>query len=284
MSHILACIDASVYAHSICDLAAWAARRLSLPVELLHVVQRQQAVSQRHDLSGAIGLGARSSLMEELTRLEEADARLQVERGRVLIASATERLQAAGAERVEPLHRHGGVVETILERERDARIVVIGKRGASHEFAVDHIGSQVERVVRASSKPVLVASRQYSQPQSVVLAYDGSSNADHALGQLQHSALFTGMAVHLVMAGSDDARHRQKLDQAEAALVATKIAVTSTLQPGKPETVISNVLSATPGALLVMGAYGHSPLRTLLVGSTTTAMLRTAHCPLLLVR
>ncbi|SCW95108.1 Universal stress protein family protein, partial [Sphingobium faniae] len=40
MTKILACIDASAYAASVCDLAAWASKRLDLPVELLHVVQR----------------------------------------------------------------------------------------------------------------------------------------------------------------------------------------------------------------------------------------------------
>src|SRR3546814_103289 len=128
MDTILAAIDASGYATSVCDLAAWASPRLCLPVELLHVVQRKDAVAERHDLSGAIGLGVKSSLLEELTRLEEADARLQVERGRVLLAASEERLRAAGVDDVRVLHRHGGIVETILEREADARVVVIGER------------------------------------------------------------------------------------------------------------------------------------------------------------
>ncbi|MBU6357426.1 MAG: universal stress protein [Rhodospirillales bacterium] len=91
MDTILAAIDASGYATSVCDLAAWAARRLNLPIELLHVVQRRDTVAERHDLSGAIGLGVKSSLLEELTRLEEADARLQIERGRMLLAASRER-------------------------------------------------------------------------------------------------------------------------------------------------------------------------------------------------
>jgi len=33
-----------------------------------------------------------------------------------------------------------------------------------------------------------------------------------------------------------------------------------------------------------MGAYGHSPIRNLIVGSTTTAMIRTVRVPVLLVR
>jgi nucleotide-binding universal stress UspA family protein len=34
----------------------------------------------------------------------------------------------------------------------------------------------------------------------------------------------------------------------------------------------------------MMGAYGHSPIRTMIVGSTTTAMIRTVKAPVLLVR
>jgi nucleotide-binding universal stress UspA family protein len=282
MENVLACIDASSYAASVCDLAAWASRKLELPVELLHVVQRRDAVAERHDLSGAIGLGVKSSLLEELTQLEEADARLQVERGRVLITTSTERLKAAGAVDVKPLHRHGGIVETILEREAEARVVVIGKRGASHEFAQDHIGSKVERVVRASNRPVLIASRAIETPRVVVLAYDGSQAAGRALERCANSPLFRGLPVHIVSAGAEDDKHRELLNDALTKLEGRD--VTTTLRQGKAEEVITNVVGATPGAILVMGAYGHSPLRTLIVGSTTTAMIRTVRVPVLLMR
>jgi nucleotide-binding universal stress UspA family protein len=280
--NILACIDSSAYAALVGDLAAWASRKLELPVELLHVVQRKNAVAERHDLSGAIGLGVKSQLLEELTRLEEAEARIQVERGRVLIASQEERLKAAGAVGVKTLHRHGGIVETILEREAEARLVVMGKRGEGHEFAQDHIGSKVERVVRASSKPILIASRGGEPPHVAVLAYDGSPAAGHALERCANSPLFSDLPVHLVVVGADDDRHRNMLDDARGSLKGRE--VTTTLKPGKPEDVIASVVGATRGSILIMGAYGHSPLRTLIVGSTTTAMIRTVHVPILLVR
>lgn len=283
MDHILACIDSSAYAASVCDLAAWAARRLDRPVELVHVVQRKDAVAERRDLSGAIGLGVKGDLLEELTRLEEADARLQVERGRALLAAAEARLKAAGIAEVNVLHRHGGIVETIIEREAEARVVVIGKRGASHEFATDHLGSKVERVVRASSKPILIASRAVEPPGHVVLAFDGSPASRQALERCVNSPLFTGLSVHVVMAGADDARHRDLLAEAVSQL-GTEREVLTTLKPGKPEDVISGAVGATPGAILAMGAYGHSPLRTLIVGSTTTAMIRTVRVPVLLTR
>ena len=283
MQHILACIDASAYANSVCDLAAWASRRLQLPVELLHVVQRRDAVAARHDLSGAIGLGVKTNLMEELVQLEESDARLQVERGRVLLAAAKQRLQEGGVDQVRSLPRHGGIVETILEREADARVVVIGKRGAGHEFASDHIGSKIERVVRASDRPILIASRAVSEPGAIVFAFDASKSANRALERLVNSPLFTGLPVHIVMADSENAVHRQALDDA-AGQLRDSHEVRTTLRQGKPETVIADIVDQTPGAMLMMGAYGHSPLRTLIVGSTTTAMIRTVHVPVLLVR
>ena len=152
MEHVLACIDASAFTDSVCDLASWASKRLKMPVELLHVVQRKNAVAEHHDLSGAIGLGVKSNLLEELTRLEETDSRLQIESGRVLLAAAQDRLRKAGVDEIRVLHRHGGIVETILEQEVSARVIVIGKRGTSLQYAPDHIGSNIERVVRASSK------------------------------------------------------------------------------------------------------------------------------------
>lgn len=283
MEHVLACIDASTYANSVCDLAAWSSKRLQMPVELLHVVQRADAVSTRGDLSGAIGLGVKTNLMEELVQLEAADTKHKVEQGRVLLAAGEKRLREGGAFEVRTLHRHGGIVETILEREEGARVVIVGKRGASHEFAANHIGSKIERVVRASKKPVLIASREYAEPSHIVFAYDASPAADRALNRLMESTLFAGMPITIVMADTDNEAHRRALNKA-ASLLSNERAVSTTLEPGKPESIIAKVVEQTPGAMLVMGAYGHSPIRTLIVGSTTTTMIRTVHVPVLLVR
>lgn len=283
MEHILACIDASSYADSVCDYAAWASRRLQMPVELLHVVQRTDGVAARGDLSGAIGLGVKTSLMEELVELEAAAAKLEVERGRALLAAGEIRLREAGAVDVRTLHRHGGIVETILEREAGAHVVMIGKRGASKEFAADHIGSKIERVVRASSRPIFVASRKYAEPRNVVFAYDCSPAAEKALARLAESPAHAGLPVHIVMADAESEAHRRALDAAADRLRNGR-EVATTLERGKPESVIAAIVEQTPSAILVMGAYGHSPIRTLIVGSTTTTMIRTVHVPVLLVR
>lgn len=164
-----------------------------------------------------------------------------------MLAAGEQRLRDAGAIDVRLLHRHGGIVETILEREADARVVVIGKRGASHEFAIDHIGSKIERVVRASAKPVLIAPRTVEEPRSIVFAYDAGPAAGRALERLVNSPLFDGLPVHIVMADIEDASHRRALDDAASRLEATR-PVTKTLRRGKAEAIIAKIVAQTPGA------------------------------------
>src|SRR3546814_16410425 len=109
MENVLAAIDASVYATSVCGYAGWAASRLSLPVELLHVVQRQDAVTARKDLSGAIGLGVKSDLMEELVRLSEEGSRTEIDKGRIM-------LKAVDRQRVQKGKSVSALVATGLPR------------------------------------------------------------------------------------------------------------------------------------------------------------------------
>lgn len=284
MSRILACLDASSYTTAVCDFAGWAAIRLGLGVELLHVVQRKSAIAARQDLSGAIGLGIKSELLEELTRIEEAQGKLAIESGRALLSAAEARLREASVQHIELVHLHGGIVETILERENLARLVVMGKRGASSDFASAHLGSKIERVLRASSKPLLACPAEFTAPGSIVIAYDGGRSSARAVDLVRTSPLFAGLAVHLLRAGLDTPKNRDELAAAVQQLQRVGLQVSSELVQGAADRVIGECMASRPDAMLVMGAYGHSPLRNLIIGSTTTATIRAAPAAIMLVR
>lgn len=281
MTKLLACIDASPYANSVCDHAAWAAARLSASVDVLHVIQRKDAVAARRDLSGAVGLGAKSGLLEELARIDEETVRLAREQGRLLLEAAETQLREAGIA-VNLLHRHGGIVETIIEREADADVIVIGKRGASADFAKGHLGSKVERVVRASIRPVLVAARAFRPIKTVIAAFDNGPSAQKAVRFIADSPLFRDCTIRLVTAGTET--QRGALEAAARDISAGCAAVTAHLEAGNAEDVIARHMNEGGGDMLVMGAYGHSPLRNMIVGSTTTTMIRTCQVPVLLFR
>lgn len=282
MLKLLACIDLSQYAPSVCDHAAWVATRLSGSVELLHILQRNHSMTARHDLSGALGLGAKSSLMEELVHIEEVEAKLAKEHGRVLLAASEERLRNAGVKNVTALHRHGGIVETIIEREADADLVVIGKRGASADFAKGHLGSKVERVVRQSVRPVLVANRAFRPVERALIAFDGGQSARKAVSFVGTSPLFEGVEVHLVLVGSDNEKHRGAVKWAGEVL--GDRCKRAEIVGGDVDGALKADAAQCNADMLVMGAYGHSPLRCMIVGSTTTAMIRGLTLPVLLFR
>ncbi|MBE0596948.1 MAG: universal stress protein [Desulfuromonadales bacterium] len=280
---VLACIDGSSYSPAVCDAAAWAALRMEAPLAFLHVPHKEQDPPPA-DLSGSIGLGARESLLEELAALDEKRGRLAQERGRQLLAAAKTRARSAGIVEPEGVQRHGGLVETLTEREEGIRLLVLGKRGEAADVASEHLGSHLERVIRALHRPILVTTAEFHPPQRVMLAYDGSATARKALEMVAASPLFRGLPCHLVMVGADTAEARAELARARQKLEMARFEVPSATLPGEAENVLSRYQQEHGIDLMIMGAYGHSRIRHLLIGSTTTAMLRNSAIPLLLLR
>ena len=98
MNKVYACIDGLATTAAVIDWAAWSARRLNVPLELLHVLDRHPEHALVSDYSGAIGLGAQESLLQELSALDAQRSQLAQEAGRQLLVSARARA-AAGCPR-----------------------------------------------------------------------------------------------------------------------------------------------------------------------------------------
>jgi len=280
---IVALVDGSLYSASVCDHAAWIASRTGAPVELMHVLGRREAADS-HDHSGAIALGARTALLEELAALDAQRAKLISHRGRAILEDATALLEKAGLTDVTTRLRYGDIVEAVADVERDARVILIGKRGEAADFAKGHLGSNLERIVRASHKPVLVASRAFKTIPKVLVAYDGGASAMKAVDHIARSPLFQGLAVHVVTVGSASPEVTKGLADAKAMLKAAGIEAETSVLPGQPETALSKLVEEAQFDMLVMGAYGHSRIRSLIIGSTTTAMIRACKVPVVLMR
>ncbi len=284
MAKLIALLDGSVYSQSVCDHAAWIAQRTGAAVELLHVLGRRETGSAPADLSGNITLGARSALLEELTSLDEQRAKLAQKRGRAILDDGQARLAAAGIAAVTTKLRIGDFVETVAEMEAAADLIVVGKRGEAADFARLHLGSNLERVVRSSHKPVLVTARAFRPIESFLIAYDGGTSAMKAVDHIARSDLFAGLECRLLGVGAETAETRRRLADAEALLTAGGYRVSADILPGQPDRVIADAVEAEGIDLLVMGAYGHSRIRNLIIGSTTTEMIRSCRIPVMLFR
>ncbi|NHK27865.1 universal stress protein [Parvularcula flava] len=284
MRKITALIDGSAYSHSVCDHAAWVAGRTDRSIEILHVLGRRHLSSSTQNLSGQIGLGARTALLNELSEHDAQRAKLAKVRGRAILEDARTHLTEAGIAKVETHLRHGGVVENVHELEDGTDLIVIGKRGEAADFDKGHIGSNLERVVRATKKPVLVASRAFRPVGRVLIAFDGGKSALKAVEHLAASKLLQGTHITLLTVGEPKEETRRQLDGAAALLKEAGFSVESNVKPGQPETVIASTVEADKHDLLVIGAYGHSRIRTMIIGSTTTEMIRSCKVPVMLFR
>ena len=103
---ILACVDQSDYATHVADYAAWAATRLSSPLELLHVIDRHQEVASEIDRSGSIGMDAQENLLERLSQEEGERSRAARDQGRLFLNGLKQRCEVQAPVQIDTRQRY----------------------------------------------------------------------------------------------------------------------------------------------------------------------------------
>lgn len=293
---ILACIDGSNVTQSVCDYAAWYGTHLNLPVALLHVIDVPK--SNRHDLSGSIGMDSRRTLLDELTRLDEQQSRIANKHGEALVYDAKSHISLTHD--ALPVHTHlrrGKLLPAIEHFSNKTRLIVLGRRGQDHQSESAHyegnkgvnIGSQIENVVRAMHLPILVCSDTFIPPTSYMLAFDGSSTAKKAVNIICESKISPAMEGHIVMVGHSDTQNENELYKAkkqmkEAGLDVTTHIIDAKLYNNDVVSALTKFQQDKNISMIVIGAYGHSKWRQFFVGSTTTKLLTKTTTPTLLLR
>ncbi len=277
---VLSCIDGSSVSKAVCDYSSWIAKKVSAPLKLLHAIEHSHnpAVS---DFTGAIGLGSQEDLLNELTELEQNRGRLLIKKGQLMLNGAKERVCMAGVEFPELCQRHGSLAETLIELEEDIRVLVMGIRGEAHEQEFMGIGTQLETVIRSLHRPILVVNTDFTEPENIMLAYDGSEACRKALGMVASSPLFKDITCHIVHVGD---KGKDLLEEASAILIKADLDVISAQLSGSTEEVLAQYQTEKHIDLMIMGAFSHNRVRDFLLGSFTAKMLTTTQRPLLLLR
>jgi nucleotide-binding universal stress UspA family protein len=281
---VLACVDQSRFAEYVADYAAWAAQRMGAPLEFLHVIDRDPGAGSGEDYSGAIGINAQENLLTHLSSHDEARSKAMREKGRIFLNSMRERAIAAGAASVDVRQRRGKLEETLTEQESSVHLFVLGRRGEAAEITQRNLGRNIERVVRALKKPILAVTEAFREPRRVMIAFDGSAVTRRGVETVAGSPLFRGLPVHLLMSGKESADAVKQLEWARTTLEAAGFDAPISLISGDAESAIAKTVRDQGIDVLIMGAYAHSPLRSMLFGSKTSDLLRSAAIPTLLLR
>lgn len=282
---VIACIDGSGLSEAVCDYAAWISQRVNAPLKLLHTIDHHPETAAITDLSGNIGEDSCDYLLEDIIRIEQQHSTLRLQQGKVLLQAAKERVMQNGI--ADPIisPRHGNLVESLIEVEDSIRVLVIGLRGKVHDNQPGQIGAKLESIIRSLHKPILVVNDAFKSPQRIMLAYDGSNAAEKAVDMVASSPLYKGLICHLVCVSKDEATSQKLLEAASDKITqAGGIDLITQKLTGKTDQALCDYQSEHSIDMTLMGAYSHTRLHDMLLGSFTAKMLLSTRKPLLLLR
>lgn len=285
MNRIIACIDGSEYTKGVCDLSAWASKAVSCNIALLHVVAPHCDMKElKSDLSGSIGLGAKSDLLKKLALADEMHGKKEQRKGEAFLKNAKKHLTDQDIDKIEIFHRRGLLSDAISELESETELVVVGRCGEDHQNCTDCLGSNLENIARAALKPLLVAKKDFQPITKFLIAYDGSQSANKAIDYVANSNLLNrNLECHLLKVSQDNASNRKSLEQAEGKLRVAGFTVTASIKSGESvEEVISKYSKENNIDLLIIGSYGHSRIRNFIVGSITKSIVYKSNVPVLM--
>ena len=275
---ILIPTDGSDYGKTAIDYGIYIAKKLAAQLIGLHVVDvglMQGPVFS--DISGSIGLPP----YQEFLPVIEAGLN---ERAEAILKAFRERCEAA--ELYPEARKAIGIIdEIIIEEGKKTDWILLAQRGEHFHLTKGSIlGSTVELVVRKSGKPVMVTPATYQDIESVALAYDGSPPAATALKLAVSLSEKAAWPLTIICITGDQAVADKLHKKIEAYLEPFQINCETIMIRGQEDREIMKFIREGSVELLVMGAYGHNRLRELLVGSTTSNVIRKSKIPVLLTR
>lgn len=178
----------------------------------------------------------------------------------------------------------GDPIETLCLASETCDLMVAGHDAGFRGKLEEQLSETLSTLLQLTPRPVVVCPDELSAADDVLIAYDGSVPAARAV------QIFTLLGVgtdRRVLVTSVDPSLEAASRRASGAVSylhlhgygaqASPIATT-----GNPAEIISALVGEKRIGTLVMGAYGRQRLREFFFGSTTSTLVETPPCPLLL--
>ncbi len=283
---ILLCTDGSLSSQVSYEYTAWLGSQMEVEIEILYVTdQRKVQAVKTKDFTGSIGLDSYQQLLDKLVEAEGESAKINHQRAKIILEEAQSFLETKGIDKIKLTHVTGFLVDQFHKFEPNADLMILGKRGENASFAAAHLGANTERILRASHKPCLVTPRAFKPINRILLAYDGGRSCQKAIQYLTNLSALKKFELHIIsVAHRDVTKATQRLEEAKNIALDRGFNPTCNLLHGDAEPEMEKYVIEHNIDFLIMGAYGHSRIRHLVIGSTTAQMLRGTQIPILLFR
>jgi nucleotide-binding universal stress UspA family protein len=277
IKRILVGIDTSEHSRTAQAYAFHLARRLGATLIGVHVVDIVSIEgSFFHDISGSLGLEPYLDFSSKMREVLNA-------RGKAVLEDFghAARREAIPAETVLDM---GVVPNQLCERAKAADLLMIGHRGVNERFSTGLLGSTTESVARKSPRPMLVSPIRFREITRALLAYDGSDRASRAMRAAADFVATLDVPLVVITVARDSKLGERTLNQARSYLEPYSIRTEFKLVHGHVHEGIIGAVKEFAADLLFIGAYGHSRIIEMVLGSNTEYVLRNAPCPVFMSR
>ena len=230
--------------------------------------------------------------------------------GQMILDEQVNKIENVGGTVAQSHLRMGGAAEEVIElaEELQTGLIVLGSRGRGR-IRRALMGSVSDSVVRHAHCPVLVVRwKPVAFPAKILLATDGSEEADLAAQSAADLAARTGSELHVthvgealshmkyslgaevgpLPAGPQELLDKEAKEVLEAQLERMREAGASVteahLMSGRADEEIIFRAEQVGADLVVVGSRGLGGIRRARLGSVSDSVVRHTHCPVLVVR
>jgi nucleotide-binding universal stress UspA family protein len=206
----------------------------------------------------------------------------------------------ADAVTIRRVTRNGGAARALVERSRDATLVVVGRRDAGPHPFLGNVGDQVASHAACPVAVVPIATTIDTVRQGVVVGVDGSAASVRSIRWAYQAARRRDTPLRAFIAWTlldqpslpGEAEFDPNYDDRQAMKVLDGT-LDKALGEGaeKVERCVANDLATTAlisasntAELMVVGARGLGGFRSLLLGSVSRGVIESATCPAVVIR
>jgi nucleotide-binding universal stress UspA family protein len=264
---VLVAVDGSPSAQVAAEIGLKIAKSDGLKVRGLYVVDETLVLDMYADYAVELGRNDQPVSRAELVRWFE-------ERGSRELEWLGDRCAAAAVPCSTEI-LFGGVPELIQDEASHAHLLALGRRGNGHSSDPDHLGRYFRAIAHHYHGAILAGGDEVPPVQNLLLAYNDSEQAQHALEWASRLQRRSSSQVIVLRARDEPDVSEQELAEMraqieKAGLVDSRIFI----KEGPASVEIVKAADDNPVGLIVMGGYHHNALLEWLVGSTLDRVLR----------
>lgn len=285
MSRILALVDNSVYARSVGACAAWISSMTGAEVDLVHVVDHRRMTARNLAWAGGMAVGLGPGMVCEAARTADDGLGPALTRGADLLEEIMSDMLALGTISVQPRLVQARLEDVVAETQDEADLIVLGKRGESADFARLPLGSDVARLARLSTKPMVLAARAFSRPANWLLGFASNPALRAGIAQIARGTVLPRLPCQIVHAGPADGTVMAELNEAGLLLSRGGFETSHDIVEGQAEHLLPRRVITDDIGMIAMGGLRKSALQAALSGGgTAEALIRACQVPALLLR